>query len=209
MATVTAQWWQMLFHHGCNLACSSFFVFVFYQQISASFVDLSIPDLALGIACLVFAVFMLFRPYAFETRTDVFALVICGLCKTYYWLFDLTTPGDDLKFFFGSGLIVFATFTWIASVFWLGKSFSILPALRDLRTTGPYRFVRHPIYLSYVIMDFGFLLSYPSLRNCVVVALALGLYTIRISMEEKLLGNLEAYGEYRLRTRFRLIPFVY
>ena len=206
---MTTEWWRVLFHHGCNLACSSFFVFVFYQQITASFADSSVPDLVLGIACLAFAVVMLFRPYATEARHDAFALLICGLCKTYYWLFDLTTPGDDVKLLFGSGLIVLATFVWIASVLWLGKSFSILPALRDLRTTGPYRFVRHPIYLSYLLIDTGFLLSYPSLLNCAVVGLAVGLYMVRIDMEEKLLGSLEAYRAYRRRTRFRLIPFVY
>ena len=29
----------------------------------------------------------------------------------------------------------------------LGRSFSVLPARRDLVTLGPYRWVRHPVYL--------------------------------------------------------------
>lgn len=198
-----------MFHHGCNLACSSFFMFVFYTQISSGSIEPFSPDLILGVACLVFAVLMLLRPYATAARHDFVALLVCGLCKTYYWLFDLTTPSSDLTHLFGSGLIVIATFMWIAGVFWLNKSFSILPALRELRTNGPYRIVRHPIYLSYVMLDFGFLLSYPSLKNCAIVGFALGLYTIRINMEEKLLGKLEAYCEYRRHTRFRIIPFVY
>ena len=152
---------------------------------------------------------MLFRPFAMDARTDALAVLICGLCKTYYWLFEFSVQSSDLKLQLGSIVVFVATLLWVVSVFWLGRSFSILPALREIRTTGPYRFVRHPIYFSYVLLDVGLLLSYPSLFNFVVVGFAIGLYVVRINMEESLLGRVEIYNEYRRRTRFRLIPFVY
>lgn len=209
MISVATQRWRWVFHHGCNLACSAFFLYVFYQQIHVAAVEASFPELLLGIACLLFAVVMLFRPCALDSRTDVSALLVCGLCKTYYWLFDFTPQSSDVKLLLGSGLVLVSILLWIVSVFWLGRSFSILPALREIRTTGPYRFVRHPIYFSYVLLDFGLLLAYPSLFNFVVVGFAIGLYVVRINMEETLLGRVELYNSYRLRTRFRLIPFVY
>ena len=198
-----------MFHHGCNLACSSFFLYVFYQQIRTATAEASVPELLLGIACLLFAVVMLFRPFATDARTDALALLICGLCKTYYWLFEFSVQSSGLKQLLGSIVVFVATLLWMVSVFWLGRSFSILPALREIRTTGPYRFVRHPIYFSYVLLDAGLLLSYPSLFNFVVVGFAIGLYVVRMNMEESLLGRVELYNEYRRRTRFRLIPFVY
>ena len=198
-----------MFHHGCNLACSTFFLYVFYQQIRTATAEASVPELLLGIACLLFAVVMLFRPFAMDARTDALAVLICGLCKTYYWLFELSVQSSDLQLQLGTSLVFVSTLLWAVSVFWLGRSFSILPALREIRTTGPYRFVRHPIYFSYVLLDVGLLLSYPSLFNFVVVGFAIGLYVVRINMEESLLGRVEVYKEYRRRTRFRLIPFVY
>ena len=209
MIAVATQWWRLVFHHGCNLSCSAFFVYVFYQQIHTATAEASVPELLLGIACLLFAVVMLFRPFAMDARTDALAVLICGLCKTYYWLFEFSVQSSGLKLLLGSSLVFVSTLLWIVSVVWLGRSFSILPALREIRTTGPYRFVRHPIYFSYVLLDVGLLLSYPSLFNFVVVGFAIGLYVVRINMEESLLGRVEIYNEYSRRTRFRLIPFVY
>ncbi len=209
MIAVVTQWWRLVFHHGCNLACSSFFLYVFYDQMHVATAEASVPEFLLGIACLLFAVVMLFRPFAVDSRTDALALLICGLCKTYYWLFEFSVQSSGFKQLLGSIVVFVATLLWTVSVFWLGRSFSIMPALREIRTTGPYRFVRHPIYFSYVLLDLGLLFSYPSLFNFVVVGFAIGLYVVRINMEESLLGRVEVYNEYRRRTRFRLIPFVY
>ena len=41
------------------------------------------------------------------------------------------------------------------STIYLRSSFSVLPERRKIITAGPYRYIRHPIYVGYVLMSFG------------------------------------------------------
>src|SRR2546430_13476301 len=43
----------------------------------------------------------------------------------------------------------------------LGRSFGLTPANRGVVSTGIYQFVRHPIYLGYLITHIGFVLANP------------------------------------------------
>src|SRR5262249_42348289 len=47
----------------------------------------------------------------------------------------------------------------------LWRSYGLIPANRGIKTGGPYRFLRHPIYAGYTLIHIGFLLGFPSLRN--------------------------------------------
>jgi protein-S-isoprenylcysteine O-methyltransferase Ste14 len=106
------------------------------------------------------------------------------------------------------GLALGATLQ-IAGVLSLNRSLAVVPALRELKTRGMYRFVRHPLYSSY-LLTFGFYLAANfSTRNLLIVALTVGLLVARVHFEERLLGQSPEYRMYRSRVRWRLIPFVF
>lgn len=91
----------------------------------------------------------------------------------------------------------------------LNRSFGLLPAHRELKRSGPYRWVRHPLYSGYTIANVGYLLSNLDGRNLLLVLAALGFQLLRIVNEERFLSQYPAYAEYKACTRWRLFPFVY
>ena len=107
------------------------------------------------------------------------------------------------------GLLIAAALFLLVSTLSLGRSFGILPAVRGIRTTGAYRLVRHPIYMSYLLMDVAILAADPSRRNVAVFGVATALLLARIQFEEELLSTTEEYRQYKQSTRYRLLPFVF
>ena len=91
----------------------------------------------------------------------------------------------------------------------LNKAFSVIPADRGVKTGGPYRFVRHPIYASYWIAGAGVIINSPSTRNLIIIAFSCLLQLPRIYFEEKLLDSNAEYREYKKRVRWKLIPYVF
>ena len=75
--------------------------------------------------------------------------------------------------------------------------------------SGPYAFIRHPMYTALLLTTFGLFLNYPVIRHFVAFALLFILLTIKLSYEEKLLTEkFPHYTTYQAHTK-RLIPFVY
>ncbi len=86
----------------------------------------------------------------------------------------------------------------------------LLPAQRGVVIGGPYRLVRHPIYLGYLIGHIGFLLTNFSSRNLVVLLLLYAAQVVRILREESVLSaSSPAYQNYQQKVRWRLVPGVF
>jgi protein-S-isoprenylcysteine O-methyltransferase Ste14 len=96
-----------------------------------------------------------------------------------------------------------------ASKFALGRSFGLLPAQRGIVVGGPYRVVRHPIYLGYLVGHVGFLLANFSVVNLAVLAFLYVAQVLRIIREERLLSASAEYLSYQERVRWRLVPGVF
>jgi protein-S-isoprenylcysteine O-methyltransferase Ste14 len=99
----------------------------------------------------------------------------------------------------------------IWSIIHLGRFFTVDVTIQEgqrVIQSGPYRYVRHPSYAGSILALVGLAcLTFNWLGFVVIIACSLVAYTLRISVEEKVLyQNLgEEYREYAERTK-RLIP---
>jgi protein-S-isoprenylcysteine O-methyltransferase Ste14 len=91
----------------------------------------------------------------------------------------------------------------------LGRSFGFAAADRGLVERGPYAFVRHPIYSSYLLLQGGYVLQTMSLRNVIVFVVATGCNVGRVLVEDEILAGNSAHASYRTRVRWRLIPGIW
>jgi protein-S-isoprenylcysteine O-methyltransferase Ste14 len=97
----------------------------------------------------------------------------------------------------------------VAAKFALWRSFGLAPANRGVRGGGPYRFVRHPMYLGYFLTQVAFLLSNLSIGNLIKYLVPWGVQLLRIREEEKFLLQDSAYRDLTKRVKFRLVPGIY
>ena len=91
----------------------------------------------------------------------------------------------------------------------LGRSFSLVPQARSVVQTGPYRWIKHPLYLAEEIAIVGAVLQYLTPVTVFILVLHIGVQVCRIRYEEDLLRrNCPEYSSYEV-SRWRLIPFVW
>ncbi|OGO15154.1 MAG: hypothetical protein A2Z14_18245 [Chloroflexi bacterium RBG_16_48_8] len=143
-------------------------------------------------------------------------------------IFTLATiilPGLDLRFGWSPslaatvqifGLILYALamglFTWaMASNTFFSTSVRIqMDRDQTVATGGPYRYVRHPGYVGYIISWIATSLALGSLWALIPAGLVLITLTIRTALEDRtLLEKLDGYSEYAKQVRYRLLPGIW
>lgn len=136
--------------------------------------------------------------------------LLCAVVSMFYFLALSLVPGGHLiPELAGAAIQIAGLAVQLFAKLSLGRSFGVLPARRGLVTRGAYRWVRHPIYLGYLISHVGFLLTNFSLRNAAVLGVLYLVQIIRIQREELMLTGLPGYFSYRDKVRYRLIPGVF
>ncbi len=76
--------------------------------------------------------------------------------------------------------------------------------------TGPYAFMRHPVYLGGILVAAGMPLALGSVWGLVPAACATLTLAVRVVLEERTLrAELPGYAEYSRRVRYRLIPGIW
>ncbi len=108
--------------------------------------------------------------------------------------------------FVATGLMLIGLAVQICAKLALWRSFGVVPANRGVKTRGPYRLLRHPMYAGYTLTHIGFLLGFPSLANALLCATVLVLNVARIMREEAMLERDARYRAYALHVRYRLLP---
>jgi len=97
----------------------------------------------------------------------------------------------------------------VAAMLSLNTSIGIAAANRGVKTGGMYRFIRHPLYFSYIVAYGGYLMSHATALNALVYSSAVLLWVLRIMAEERLLTKDPRYATYAEKVRWRLIPCVF
>jgi protein-S-isoprenylcysteine O-methyltransferase Ste14 len=92
-----------------------------------------------------------------------------------------------------------------------GRSFHAAanPTEGGLVTSGPYRFIRHPIYTAVVVFSFAGAAAHLSLLAGGLALVVLAGALIRMLLEERLLvARYPEYADYAARTK-RMVPWVF
>lgn len=179
----------------------------------------ALPSLALSSLYVIFvglsAVLVLRRPPALVRDASVVAWAL-AMAATFGLFIAPRLPAGPALFSPGTPLqlgavgVIAASLGFSCAALWrLGRSFSLTPEARALVTAGPYRLVRHPLYLSESVTLVAYGLASGRLTFLMVVIAILAIQVLRSRLEERILGN--AFPEYQLRFEGvpHLIPWVY
>ncbi|HUK63708.1 MAG TPA: isoprenylcysteine carboxylmethyltransferase family protein, partial [Dongiaceae bacterium] len=83
------------------------------------------------------------------------------------------------------------------------------PTEGGLVTKGPYRWLRHPIYASFIWFVWTAVIDHPGMIHAALAAVATAATAVRIVAEERLVvERYPEYAAYKSRTK-RIIPFVF
>lgn len=153
----------------------------------------------------------------------VSGLLVCALIGLIgYWLcipLPVTVPPEIetimrivglAVFLLGSILVLCARWT-LGALYGVSSSFAApLQAQHRLVRHGPYRLVRHPMYLGYWILLLGLVLIYGTWTSFAFFVVCLAAFYRRGRREDRALAGRfgEEWRTYAARTKF-IIPFLY
>jgi len=128
--------------------------------------------------------------YRFSWSSIPFSIVLCS----------------DVLVLFGYIIIV-----WVIKVNSFASAIVEISKDHEVIDTGPYKIVRHPMYAGQLVF---FLFTPLALGSYwAVIPFLIGLpvvFALRITSEEKyLIINLPGYKDYRRKTKYRLIPYIW
>jgi protein-S-isoprenylcysteine O-methyltransferase Ste14 len=150
------------------------------------------------------------RPARSSTRS--FAVKTAAVVGTFlpFAIPALSRPSENPALMLSASMVtIFGIAFALYSISTLGGSFSIIPQARELVQTGPYKIVRHPVYLGELIAIFGFVMARFSPPAAAVYCLFAAAQIYRALQEEKVLaGTFPRYEAHFLKTA-RFIPGIF
>jgi protein-S-isoprenylcysteine O-methyltransferase Ste14 len=197
---------------GIGLASTNFLLASLYALFAysnlASFLDNPrVSVFLIVVAETVAALFLIIRRDPDETwhSWQTWLTTTCGTLAPL--LLRPVANAEDILI--GEALIIFGFAMQILALASLNRSFGLLPALRGVKSSGLYAWVRHPLYAAYVIIFSGYVISNLSVANVAVAVAGVAFLVMRIHYEEALLIKQADYRTYAGQTRWRLIPAIW
>jgi protein-S-isoprenylcysteine O-methyltransferase Ste14 len=148
------------------------------------------------------------RPHAKVRDYSISSSVAVGVAYVYPYaqvIYLRWSPGYVAWPAAGLALVMLAAGLSLVSLVAMGRLFGVRPALRGLVTSGPYRFVRHPMYLSYVLADIGYNLQEWNSATLLLVLVGWVSLVYRIHAEERVLSQHAEWPAYVVLVRYRLV----
>jgi protein-S-isoprenylcysteine O-methyltransferase Ste14 len=156
-----------------------------------------------------FAIFTIGRAAPRRPSRDPVAFLACAVAMGSALAFgDPPARISDASVLLGD-LVTFAACTWLLfAVSFLGRCFGVLPEARGLVRQGPYRVVRHPVYLGEIGASVGFAIAAPSALDLVMLAVLVGAQLVRMNLEEAALRDAfpASYDNYAKQVP-RIVPW--
>ena len=149
------------------------------------------------------------RPHPQVRDYSIASSMAVGAAYTYPYaqvIYLGLSPGHAAWPEVGLTLVTLAAGLSFVSLLALGRQFGVRPALRDLVTGGPYRWVRHPMYLSYILGDIGYNLQEWNFGTIFLVLVGWASLVYRIHAEEQVLSQHAKWPGHVTLVPYRLFP---
>ena len=135
------------------------------------------------------------------------SFIVAGLNFRFGWIRLPLWVSYAAALLFLAGYVLYAEV--LQENVWLSRTVEVQENQKVI-DTGLYGIVRHPMYMSTLILFLAMPLVLGSVISFVIMLLYIPIIAKRIRNEEQVLENgLEGYAEYRKRVRYKVIPFVW
>jgi protein-S-isoprenylcysteine O-methyltransferase Ste14 len=126
----------------------------------------------------------------------------------YFFLREGTN--SNLVLLVTADVLIFVSFIFgLVAALILGRSMDFLPALRRVKTQYLYQIVRHPMYLSLILLRLGYVLKNPSIYNFLLFMVFTILYDKWARYEEGVMSHNNSYVDYLHTVKYRFVPGIY
>lgn len=182
---------------------------VTYPELVIALAEVNAQALLLVISEVLSVVLILARRRSPSLSSHPFDWALCFTAVSLPLLVAPAPAGTLVPAPAATALMLVGLALQIAAKVALWRSFGIVPANRGVKTGGPYRLLRHPMYAGYMVTHVGFLLGFPSLQNTLLYGAAFAVQVGRLIREEAVLTKDPDYRIYAGRVRYRIMPWIF